>query len=92
MSFGLSPNKTYTEMVGADVAVAWVDKQTGKGHSYDYYLDDRSQCSGKHGSCPDSNLEVKLINLEKSFRFLKFIKFKLLILLDFSRIQILYVY
>lgn len=59
MSFGISPKKTKTEMIGADVVVAWVDKATGKGFAQDYYLDDKSQCSGTRGSCPDIRLEEK---------------------------------
>ncbi|XP_055385221.1 protein Skeletor, isoforms B/C isoform X2 [Condylostylus longicornis] len=59
MSFGISPNKAKTEMIGADVVVAWVDKATGKGFAQDYFLDDKSQCSGTRGSCPDTRLEEK---------------------------------
>lgn len=58
MSFGISPDKDHTVMVGADVAVTWVDKDTGKGYAHDYYLDDKSQCSGTRGSCPDTKLGV----------------------------------
>lgn len=47
-------------MIGADVTVAWVDKTSGKGYANDYYLDAKSQCSGKHGSCPDTRIKVKL--------------------------------
>ncbi|XP_037940918.1 protein Skeletor, isoforms B/C isoform X3 [Teleopsis dalmanni] len=57
MSFGISPNKDRTQMIGSDVAVAWVDKATGKGFAQDYFLDDKSQCSGGRGSCPDVNIE-----------------------------------
>lgn len=58
MSFGISPDKDHTVMIGADVAVVWVDKDTGKGYAHDYYLDDKSQCSGSRGSCPDTRLGV----------------------------------
>lgn len=58
MSFGISPDKEHTVMVGADVAVVWVDRETGKGYAHDYYLDDKSQCSGTRGSCPDTRLGV----------------------------------
>lgn len=58
MAFGLSPDTAHTEMIGADVAVAWIDKETGKGYAEDYYLDAKSQCSGKRGSCPDTRLGV----------------------------------
>lgn len=47
-------------MVGSDVAVVWVDRGTGKGYAHDYYLDDKSQCSGTRGSCPDTRLGVCL--------------------------------
>lgn len=58
MSFGLSPDRSKTFMVGADVAVAWIDKNTGKGYAEDYFLDAKSQCSGNRGSCPDTRLGV----------------------------------
>ncbi|KAB0794806.1 hypothetical protein PPYR_11645 [Photinus pyralis] len=57
MSFGLSGDDSQTAMVGGDVAVAWVDKETLKGYAEDYYLDAKSQCSGRTGSCPDTRLE-----------------------------------
>lgn len=58
MSFGLSPDLEHTVMVGGDVAVVWVDKYTGKGYAHDYFLDDKSQCSGTRGSCPDTRITV----------------------------------
>lgn len=58
MSFGLSPDPQRTMMIGADVAVSWIDKNTGKGYAEDYYLDAKSQCSGNRGSCPDTRLAV----------------------------------
>lgn len=61
MSFGLSPDKSKTFMVGADVAVAWIDKNTGKGYAEDYFLDAKAQCSGNRGSCPDTRLGVSYI-------------------------------
>lgn len=60
MSFGISPDRRHTVMVGADVVVAWVDKETGKGYASDYYLDAKSQCSGQRGSCPDTRLLVRI--------------------------------
>lgn len=45
-------------MIGGDVAVAWVDKDTHEGHAVDYYLQDKAQCSGPTGSCPDNRLAV----------------------------------
>lgn len=56
MSFGISPDRQRSVMIGADVAVAFVDRATGKGDAHDYHLADKSQCSGQHGSCPDTRL------------------------------------
>ncbi|XP_048001741.1 protein Skeletor, isoforms D/E isoform X2 [Leguminivora glycinivorella] len=53
MSFGISGDPHHSQMVGGDVAVAWVDKTTLKGFAVDYYLDAKSQCAGVRGSCPD---------------------------------------
>lgn len=58
MSFGLSGNELKSEMIGGDVVVVWVDKNSLKGYAEDYYLDDKSQCSGPKGSCPDERLGV----------------------------------
>lgn len=45
-------------MIGGDVAVAWVDKRTLQGYAVDYFLDAKSQCSGRRGSCPDARILV----------------------------------
>lgn len=58
MSFGISGDPHHSQMVGGDVAVAWVDKATLKGAAEDYYLDAKSQCAGVSGSCPDERLVV----------------------------------
>lgn len=58
MSFGLSGDDDHSQMVGSDVTVAWVNKNTLKGYAYDYYLDAKSQCAGTRGSCPDERLAV----------------------------------
>lgn len=58
MAFGVSPDVLHTRMVGADAAVAWVDKDTGKGFAHDYFFKDKSQCAGTTGSCPDYRFEV----------------------------------
>lgn len=58
MSFGLSSDVSRSVMVGGDVVVAWVDKDTLKGYAQDYYLKDKSQCSGPTGSCPDDRFRV----------------------------------
>ncbi|CAB3232590.1 unnamed protein product [Arctia plantaginis] len=67
MSFGISGNAKHSQMVGGDVAVAWVDKSTLKGYAVDYYLDAKSQCAGVRGSCPDERLventnSIRLLN------------------------------
>lgn len=59
MSFGVSKNREESKMIGSDVVVAWVEKDTGKGFAVDYYLSDKSQCSGGLGVCPKVNIEVK---------------------------------
>jgi hypothetical protein len=61
MSFGISGDPEHSQMVGGDVAVAWVDKDTLKGYAVDYYLDAKSQCAGVRGSCPDERLGVRTI-------------------------------
>lgn len=67
MSFGPSGDVTKSVMIGGDVVVAWVDKQTLKGFAQDYYLGDKAQCSGPTGSCPDTRLgdhtnNIRLLN------------------------------
>lgn len=64
MSFGISPNKAKTEMIGADVAVVWIDEK-GRGNAQDYILKDKSQCSGKDGSCPDTRIAVRNITKQR---------------------------
>ncbi|XP_012227844.1 protein Skeletor, isoforms B/C isoform X1 [Linepithema humile] len=67
MSFGVSADTEKSVMIGGDVAVAWVDKQTLQGYATDYFLDAKSQCSGRRGSCPDKRIQentdsVRLLN------------------------------
>nr|CAD7267981.1 unnamed protein product [Timema shepardi] len=67
MSFGLSGDNSRSRMIGGDVVVAWVDKDTLKGYAQDYFLDSKSQCAGTRGSCPDNRLRdntnsVRLLN------------------------------
>lgn len=57
MSFGVSGHERKNQMVGADVVVAWVDHATLNGYAVDYFLDDKSQCSGTRGSCPDYRID-----------------------------------
>ncbi|CAH0777887.1 unnamed protein product, partial [Bemisia tabaci] len=67
MSFGLSGDDKKNKMIGGDVVVAWINHETLSGFAVDYYLDDKSQCSGPRGSCPDDKLQegaesVRLLN------------------------------
>lgn len=59
MSFGISGDPVHSQMVGGDVAVAYVDQRTLKGDAVDYYLDAKSQCAGVRGSCPDERFVVR---------------------------------
>ncbi|CAL1686322.1 unnamed protein product [Lasius platythorax] len=67
MAFGLSADTEKSTMIGGDVTVAWVNKQTLQGYAVDYFLDAKSQCSGRRGSCPDERIlentnSVRLLN------------------------------
>ncbi|XP_018341268.1 PREDICTED: protein Skeletor, isoforms B/C isoform X2 [Trachymyrmex septentrionalis] len=67
MSFGLSADTEKSVMVPGDVTVAWVDKQTLQGYAIDYFLNAKSQCSGRRGACPDRRIQentdsVRLLN------------------------------
>lgn len=42
MGFGWSGSTIDTEMVGADVTIAWVDSADGAPNAQDYYLTQRS--------------------------------------------------
>ncbi|XP_017001355.2 protein Skeletor, isoforms B/C isoform X1 [Drosophila takahashii] len=59
MSFGISPSKNISQMIGADAVVAWVDPQTGNGFATDYFLEGKAQCSGGRGACPDTKIQEK---------------------------------
>lgn len=63
MSFGLSGDDSKTQMIGGDVAVAWVERATLKGFAEDYFLEGKSQCSGRRGSCPDERFAVRVFCL-----------------------------
>lgn len=52
MGFGISGSTTRTFMLGADPTV--VDMYNGSYRARDYYLINRSQCSGVSGVCPDT--------------------------------------
>jgi hypothetical protein len=50
MGFGISGSNTSTSMTGADVVVA--DTFEGTFRAQDYFLNERSQCTGSFGVCP----------------------------------------
>lgn len=52
MGFGVSGSTTRTFMLGADPTV--VDRYNGTYRARDFYLINRSQCSGVSGVCPDT--------------------------------------
>jgi hypothetical protein len=52
MGFGISGSTTRTFMLGADPTV--VDMYNGTFRARDFYLINRSQCSGVSGVCPDT--------------------------------------
>ncbi|XP_045532789.1 protein Skeletor, isoforms D/E isoform X1 [Pieris brassicae] len=67
MSFGISGHPEKSQMIGGDVGVTWIDKETLKGYADDYFLEAKSQCAGRHGSCPDVVFEphtgsIRLLN------------------------------
>ena len=41
-------------MIGADVAVGWHDRSSGKGFVHDHFMTSKSQCSGGKGVCQDT--------------------------------------
>ncbi|XP_030759313.1 protein Skeletor, isoforms B/C [Sitophilus oryzae] len=56
MAFGLSGVHGKAHMVGADVTVAYFDKNSRSFHADDYYISNFSQCDGKSGVCPDERI------------------------------------
>lgn len=54
MAFGPSGDNKKTRMVGADVAVGWLDRATGKGFVLDHYMTGKGQCTGGKGVCQDT--------------------------------------
>ncbi|XP_078051829.1 uncharacterized protein LOC144477975, partial [Augochlora pura] len=67
MSFGVSANPERSLMVGGDVVVAWIEKDSLQGHADDYFLQAKAQCSGGRGSCPDTRIQentnsIQLLN------------------------------
>ncbi|XP_072030814.1 uncharacterized protein [Amphiura filiformis] len=56
LGFGISGSDTRTLMIGADVAIGWIDQNTNIGHVKDYYLSQYGQCivTAGSGACPDT--------------------------------------
>ncbi|KAL3267917.1 hypothetical protein HHI36_007055 [Cryptolaemus montrouzieri] len=63
MAFGVSGDDSGSVMINGDVAVAYIDRDTMKGYAEDYFLRDKSQCSGKTGSCPDNRFRDNTNNV-----------------------------
>ncbi|XP_055587341.1 protein Skeletor, isoforms B/C isoform X2 [Uranotaenia lowii] len=70
MAFGISGHNGQPQMVGADVVVAFYDKNRREFRAEDYYLSALAQCDGKQGVCPDERIggknDVELINGDRS--------------------------
>ncbi|XP_065916178.1 protein Skeletor, isoforms B/C-like [Dysidea avara] len=62
MAFGISGDTTRTFMVGADVVVAWVGLD-GVANAVDYYINERQQCRGNVGVCPDTMVSGRQDNM-----------------------------
>ncbi|XP_076250589.1 protein Skeletor, isoforms B/C [Rhynchophorus ferrugineus] len=56
MAFGLSGVNNKAQMIGADITVAYFDKNSRTFHADDYYISHASQCDGKSGVCPDERI------------------------------------
>ncbi|XP_050304285.1 protein Skeletor, isoforms B/C isoform X2 [Anthonomus grandis grandis] len=56
IAFGLSGQNNKAQMIGADVTVAYFDKETRSFRADDYYISHLSQCDGKSGVCPDERI------------------------------------
>lgn len=41
-------------MIGADVAVGWLDRESGKGFVHDHYMTSKSACTAGKGVCQDT--------------------------------------
>lgn len=54
MAFGPSGDPKRTRMIGADVAVGWLDRDSGKGFVHDHYITSKGPCSGGKGVCQDT--------------------------------------
>ncbi|XP_046462387.1 protein Skeletor, isoforms B/C-like isoform X2 [Daphnia pulex] len=56
MSFGISGAEGKTQMIGADVTVAYYNSDDNKFYADDYILNAKAQCDGSNGACPDSRI------------------------------------
>ncbi|CAH0554651.1 unnamed protein product [Brassicogethes aeneus] len=56
VAFGLSGAQNRPQMVGADVTVAFYDKETREFRAVDYFMSHTAQCDGKSGVCPDERI------------------------------------
>lgn len=70
IAFGLSGNENKSQMIGADVTVAFFDPETRRFRAVDYYMSDTAQCDGISGVCPDERLggrnDVRLLSGTRS--------------------------
>ena len=62
MAFGISGDTKKSQMVGADVAIGWLDQSTGKGFVHDHFIDARRPCSGANGVCQDTLSSVNILH------------------------------
>ncbi|XP_022250399.1 protein Skeletor, isoforms B/C-like, partial [Limulus polyphemus] len=53
LAFGRSGNEDKVEMTGADVILAFYDKEKSMARVVDYFINSKSQCTGTSGVCPD---------------------------------------
>ncbi|CAH1121732.1 unnamed protein product [Ceutorhynchus assimilis] len=56
IAFGLSGGNNKAQMIGADVTIAYFDKDERSFRAEDYYISHASQCDGKSGVCPDERI------------------------------------
>ncbi|CAB3361583.1 Hypothetical predicted protein [Cloeon dipterum] len=59
MAFGISGENGRSSMLGADVVVAFYDKDQKAFKAVDYYLSKYAQCDGREGVCPDEKVGGK---------------------------------
>ncbi|CAG0920566.1 unnamed protein product, partial [Notodromas monacha] len=57
MAFGLSGVPGRSEMIGADVVVAYYNTDEDAFRVQDYFMSDKAQCDGQRGVCPDTRLQ-----------------------------------